>query len=181
MTALGELAGRSPVTRAGARPGDLVVVAGGLGLAAAGLDLLLAGYDDDPAGRAHRRPSVAYQDAMRLAVEFAATCDDRRVRRAGRRPRARRGASGVRIELRSADLPLDPRLEAAARLLGTDPRSWVAGGGDDHAFAATVPPGTSPPYPVVGRVLEGEPGVVFADAVPPGPPGTSTSARRLAL
>jgi thiamine-monophosphate kinase len=171
VTALGDLAGRSPVTRAGARPGDLVVVAGGLGLAAAGLDLLLAGHGEQPLADAHRRPSVAYRDAMSLAVDFAATAmidvsdglvaDLRHVA----------AASGVRIELTAADLPVDPRLHAAAELLGTDPRSWVAGGGDDHAFAATVPPDSSPPYPVVGRVLEGEPGVGFSDAPPVGPPG----------
>ena len=43
VTALGDLAGREPVTRAGARPGDLLAVAGVLGHAAAGLALLGAG------------------------------------------------------------------------------------------------------------------------------------------
>jgi thiamine-monophosphate kinase len=171
VTALGELAGRAPVTRAGARPGDLVVVAGGLGLAAAGLDLLLAGHSEQPLADAHRRPAVAYQDAMRLAVDYAATSmidvSDGLVADLGHVA----AASGVRIELTASDLPVDPRLEAAAQLLGTDPRSWVAGGGDDHAFAATVPPGSSPPYPVVGRVLAGGPGVVFSDAQPPGAAG----------
>jgi thiamine-monophosphate kinase len=171
VTALGDLAGRPPVTRAGARPGDLVVVAGALGLAAAGLDLLLAGHGEDPLAYSHRRPNVAYQDALRLASEYAATAmidvSDGLVADLGHVA----AASGVRIELTAADLPVDPRVRAAAQLLGTDPRSWVAGGGDDHAFAATVPPDSSSPYPVVGRVVEGEPGVVFADAPPPGTAG----------
>jgi thiamine-monophosphate kinase len=171
VTALGDLAGRPPVTRAGARPGDLVVVAGALGLAAAGLDLLLAGHGEDPLADSHRRPTVAYQDALRLASEYAATAmidvSDGLVADLGHVA----AASGVRIELTAADLPVDPRVRAAAQLLGTDPRSWVAGGGDDHAFAATVPPDSSSPYPVVGRVVEGEPGVVFADAPPPGTAG----------
>ena len=40
VTALGRLDGRAPVLRSGARPGDLVVIAGRLGWAAAGLRLL---------------------------------------------------------------------------------------------------------------------------------------------
>ena len=44
VTALGTLEGREPVTRAGARPGDVVAVTGRLGWAAAGLAVLSRGF-----------------------------------------------------------------------------------------------------------------------------------------
>ena len=43
VTAIGTMAGREPVTRSGARPADVVALAGRLGHAAAGLALLQAG------------------------------------------------------------------------------------------------------------------------------------------
>src|SRR4051794_21134966 len=182
VTALGDLRGRSPVTRGGARPGDVVVVAGRLGYAAAGLALLAAGRDDAAIADAHRRPQVAYAAALRLA-EVGATSmidvSDGLVADLGHIATA----SGVRIELASDDLPLPAELVEAGLALGIDPLSWVAGGGDDHAFAATLSSDAalravtriadlSEPVPLaqVGRVVAGD-GVVFVDAAPSGPPG----------
>src|SRR3954464_5514250 len=76
VTALGDLRGRQPVTRAGARPGDVVVVAGRLGYAAAGLALLSEGHADAAMADAHRRPQVAYAAALRLAEDGATAMID---------------------------------------------------------------------------------------------------------
>ena len=79
ITALGDLAGREPVTRAGARPGDRLAVAGRLGRSAAGLALLEAGPGRSPSLRArgsagsrlaglvasHRRPRPPYRAGRR--------------------------------------------------------------------------------------------------------------------
>jgi thiamine-monophosphate kinase len=182
VTALGDLHGHPAVTRAGARPGDVVVVAGRLGHAAAGLAMLTAGRSDDPLADAHRRPWVPYAAAHRLA-ECGATAmidvSDGLVADLGHIA----SASGVRIELASDDLPLPPELVEAALAVGVDPLSWVAGGGEDHAFAATLPADAAlravtrvadlpepVPFTQVGRVIAGT-GVVFIDREPPGPRG----------
>jgi thiamine-monophosphate kinase len=91
--------------------------------------------------------------------------------------------SRVRIELAVDDLPLAPELVEAGLSVGVDPLSWVAGGGDDHAFAATMPSEAALravtmladlpepcPFTQIGRVVEGR-GVVFVDREPPGLPG----------
>ena len=69
VTALGDLEGRPPVTRAGARPGDIVAVAGRLGHSAAGLALLQRGLAH-PAEliEEHRRPRPPYEAGPEAAV-----------------------------------------------------------------------------------------------------------------
>ncbi|MET0915036.1 MAG: thiamine-phosphate kinase, partial [Jiangellaceae bacterium] len=77
MTALGDLQGRAPVTRAGARPGDVVAVCGRLGWAEAGFRVLSRGFRSPRVlVEAHRRPAVPYR-AGPQAAELGATamCD----------------------------------------------------------------------------------------------------------
>ena len=94
VTALGDLGGRAPVTRSGARPGQVVAVAGRLGYAAAGLALLEAGVTG---GRrragAGRGRAPAAPPAVRVRARGGAAGrggDARRQRRPAAGPRARR-------------------------------------------------------------------------------------------
>ena len=118
VTGLGDLAGRKPVLRSGARPGDLVAVAGPLGHAAAGLALLTAGLSaglsDDPLVAAHLRPAPPY-DAGPQAADLGATAmidtSDGLLADLGHVA----AASGVRIDLASAALRPAQALLVAAR------------------------------------------------------------------
>ncbi len=148
VTALGDLRGRPPVTRAGAQPGDRIVVAGRLGWAAAGLRLLTEGQREGPLVAAHRRPEPPYGAALALADAGATSMidvSDGLLADLGHVA----SASGVRIDL---DL-------AALRPLGaggvTDDELLT--GGDDHALAATLPSGARLPQGAVavGRVGSG--------------------------
>ncbi len=145
VTALGE-ADRA-VTRAGARPGDRLVVSGPLGAAAAGLALLER--DDRPArellGRfpglaaAHRRPRPELATGMRLAHAGATAMIDLSDGLAGDALHLAE-ASGVGIELHDAAVPLAPGVAEAAALLGRDPAELALGGGEDYLLAAALPP-----------------------------------------
>jgi thiamine-monophosphate kinase len=179
-TVLGDLAGRAPVLRSGAAPGDLVAVAGPLGHAAAGLALLSAGLHrpggatppDPPAWAgplvaAQQRPEPPYE-AGPQAADLGATAmidvSDGLLADLGHIA----AASAVRIDLSSARLAPDDDLLAAALQLGRTERgsssrptsalAWVLSGGEDHALAATFPPRVvlPPGWTVIGEVREGE-------------------------
>ncbi|WP_116243795.1 thiamine-phosphate kinase [Nocardiopsis sp. FIRDI 009] len=147
ITALGDLQGRAPVRRDGARPGDVVAYSGRLGLSAAGLALLEAGIDGPEECLAeHRRPSPPYAEGV-VAARTGATAmldvSDGLAQDLGHVCRA----SGVRVDLDPSALRPEPALLAAVRALGTAPadaervaRELMVGGGEDHALAATFPP-----------------------------------------
>ena len=171
-TVLGDLAGRAPVLRSGAAPGDLVAVTGPLGHAAAGLALLQAGLPEGPLVAAQRTPQPPY-DAGPQAADLAATAmidiSDGLLADLGHIA----SASGVRIDLSSDRLSPGEDLQAAARLFlgrterGSGPEharaqtpvalTWVLTGGEDHALAATFPRGTAlpPRWTVIGQVQAG--------------------------
>jgi len=190
VTGLGDLAGRNPVLRSGAAPGDLVAVAGVLGHAAAGLALLEAGLTQDPLITEHLRPAPPY-DAGPEAADLGATAmidvSDGLLADLGHVAQA----SGVLIDLDSAALRPGDRLVAAARAVAgsrrDDPEDrtdrvtrpaddealrWLLTGGEDHSLAATFPAGTRlpPRWKVIGAVRAGH-GVLVDGQPRAEPPG----------
>ncbi len=159
VTALGDLGGRPPVLRSGARPGDVVALAGRLGWSACGLAVLRRGFTSPLAAvAAHRRPEPPYAAGPAAADAGAsAMCDvsDGLLADAGHVARA----SGVDVDLDRAALVrtcLEPSgpLQQVGAALGVDPLAWVLTGGEDHALLATFPPGAALPdgWTAIGAV-----------------------------
>jgi thiamine-monophosphate kinase len=172
MTALGDLRGRAPVTRAGARPGDVVAVCGRLGWAEAGFRVLSRGFRSPRVlVEAHRRPAVPYR-AGPQAAELGATamCDvsDGLLADLGHVAQA----SGVAVDIDSGAFDVPAPIRDAAAAIGAKPLDWILTGGDDNALAATFPAGVPLPEPwrVVGRVSAGE-GVTVGGESYEGDPG----------
>lgn len=148
VTAFGDLEGRTPVLRSGARPGDTVALSGRLGDAGIGLELLFRlgvdafGVPDHDRANALKLthptevaaqltpvPPIADGPLAALAGATAMLdVSDGLAIDAGRIARA----SGVCIDFDSACL--GERIEVAL------------GGGEDHGLLATFPPGAALPH-----------------------------------
>ena len=177
VTALGSLDGRAPVLRSGAQAGDVVAIAGEVGIAARGLAILFDRFTDDdgrpiplggdllvmPAGEsaaaaviAQLRPSPPIPMGV-LAADHGATAmmdvSDGLVLDASRMA----DASRVTISLDSASLGHDESGIA-----------WALEGGEDHALLAAFPAGASlqDGFRAIGRVVERGAAAVLVDASP---------------
>lgn len=169
VTVLGDLGGGVAVTRAGARPGDVVTVAGELGLSARGLRLLMDAAGDPQALRAlvAGDPAVAHHLAPTPPIALGVVARDA-------------GATAM-MDI-SDGLVLDAtRMAKASRVaIVLDPAypwdSDALTGGEDHGLLATFPPGATIPegFVPIGHVLEpgDTPGVTLEgwdlDATRPG-------------
>jgi thiamine-monophosphate kinase len=158
ITALGDLQGRDPVTLSGARPGDVVAIAGRLGWAAAGFAVLGRGFRSPvQIVNAHRRPEPPYAEGPR-AADLGATSmtdvSDGLIADLGHIAEA----SGVRIDLRAEVIDVPAKLREVGAALNVDPLVWVLTGGDDYALAATFPRGADLPaeWTIIGAVVDGE-------------------------
>ncbi len=172
VTALGDLDGRAPVLRAGARVGDTLAVAGELGWSAAGYHLWHNGIDGfDALRRRHLVPEPPYGQG-RVAADTGATAmtdvSDGLVADLGHVAEA----SGVGINVSTAALAADhDALSAAAAATDADGWAWVLGGGEEHALVATFP-GTPPDgWRAIGTVVDGPPRVLVDGAAWHGNPG----------
>lgn len=164
VTALGS-AEHPPVTRSGARPGDVVALTGRIGWAAAGLAVLRRGFRSPRAVvDAYRRPAPPYAAGPQAAAAGATSLidvSDGLLADLGHVA----AASGVAIDVQSGALvPAEP-LEAVGAALGVEPLRFLLTGGDDHALAATFAAGSPlpPGWAAVGSVGAG--GGVTVDGV----------------
>jgi len=132
ITAAGDTS-RPPLTRAGARPGDLLYVSGTLGDARLGLAHLRAGKRRGDAVRRQRRPEPRVA-LGRLAARFASAAldvSDGLAQDLGHLCRA----SGVRAEVELSRLPLS---EVVRREAGAEA---ALAGGEDYELLLAVPSG----------------------------------------
>ena len=157
VTVFGDLEGRTPVVRSGARPGDVVAYIGRLGMAAAGLAVLGRGFRSPGAVvRAHRVPEPPYGQGI-VASEAGATamidCSDGLLSDLGHVAKA----SGVAIDLDPGAFDVDEAQKTvAAAIGGGDPMGYILTGGDDHALLATFPVQAVPAgWTVIGAVSAG--------------------------
>jgi len=163
VTVIGALDGRAPVLRSGAKPGDVIALAGRVGWAAAGLALLSRGFRSPKVlVDAQRCPTPPYAAGVAAAIAGATSmidvsdglvADARHVAQ----------ASGVVMSLDSSVLEVPEQMAATAAAYHVDPREWSLHGGEDHALLATFPAGSAVPesFMVLGTVeASDEPGVV---------------------
>jgi len=162
VTVLGDLQGRPAVTRTGAKPGDVIAMAGRLGWAAAGLAILGRGFRSPRVlVDAHRVPEPPYAAGVSAAIHGATSMIDisdglvSDVRHLA-------VASGCSMHILSNLLVVDAPVAEAAAAFNADPLTWVLTGGDDHALVATFPArgGLPDGFIMIGEVLEGDPGIV---------------------
>jgi len=137
--------------RAGARPGDALVVTGPLGASAAGFLCLQAGIES-PLVEAHRRPPLRLEDGRTLARHAHALLDlsDGLAADAGHIA----ARSGCRCVIELERVPVAEGVAEIAHRLNCDVFELACGFGEDYELLAAVEDGRR--LAVVGRCEAGE-------------------------
>ena len=139
ITALGEIS-EKPITRSGAKVGDIVYVSALPGLSAAGLAILTRGLDRPRyVVEAHLNPKLSAPDKLIQVATSMCDISDGLVTDASHIA----SASTVRINLSKDKLISGSDFKDLAELaveLGEQVFDWILTGGEDHFFLATVDP-----------------------------------------
>lgn len=160
VTAFGDLEGRDPVLRSGARPGDVLAVSGALGRAGTGLRLLFEQAVDETgepdrarfeevlrehpdAVAAQLRPEPPIQDGPLAAGAGATAMLDL--------------SDGLALDARRVAVASGVALDIDPAALGGDAQAALTGG-EDHGLLATFPAGAELPggFRAIGTVREGD-------------------------
>jgi thiamine-monophosphate kinase len=170
LSVFGRVPAGQALTRAGARPGDLLCVGGNLGNGAGALPFVLGERAEQPGGAellAHYwspAPQLQLGQALRGVATAALDISDGLLADCGHIARA----SGVALFVEQQRLPLSGALLAC---MGDEAaRQMALGGGDDYVLAFTLPAerldalrAMGQPVQVIGRVEAGQ-GVHLLDA-----------------
>jgi thiamine-monophosphate kinase len=162
VMALGVARPRRVLTRAAARPGDLLFVSGSVGAARAGLEMCARDPGDGPGDseaatvrERYLRPDPRVRLGMLLGRNRAASaCVDLSDGLAdGLRQLAR--ASRVGIAVDAETVPIDPAARAWFERQGRDPVHESVAGGDDYELLFTVSPRCQGRLRAVARLTRG--------------------------
>ncbi len=158
VTAMGEMRGTAPVTRAGARPGERVAVCGRFGWSSAGLMVLQRGFGSPKElVTEHLCPTVPYGQG-RVAANAGATSmmdvSDGLLADLGHIA----SASQVSINVATDAFEITDAISRVSAATGTSPWHFVLAGGEDHGLVATFPEDAVLPegWFTVGSVAEGD-------------------------
>jgi thiamine-monophosphate kinase len=173
VTLMGRVPAHQMLRRAGAGIGDLVFVTGPLGEAAAGLEILRRGLDlppdlKEPLTEAHLWPRPLLRAGRLLAQEGLATALIDTSDGVATDLYHICQASGVGALIKETEVPVSPRVQAAAPQLGRDPLDLALTGGEDYLLLFTATPemaghlpqsfaraGLAAPLPL-GRIVAGD-------------------------
>ncbi|CAB4882373.1 MAG: thiamine-phosphate kinase [Actinobacteria bacterium] len=163
------------VGRGGAKLGDLIGVTGALGGSAAGLIALRAGDSTSAVAQRHLRPTARIAEGRALAatgVTSMIDISDGIATDAGHIG----AASGVCLEIRLQDLPVEDGVEAIALQSGVEPAVFAATGGEDFELLFTA----DPECRAAVELAVGAVGVSWIGEVTASEPGTNLTRAGLA-